>query len=53
MNNIKTGKSKSKEINKLANVERLFPPIPTKTPKKVNEISKFFKAKAPTHITDK
>ena len=33
MNNIKTGKSKSKEINKLASVKRLPPPIPTKTPK--------------------
>jgi len=53
INNIKTSKSKSKEINKLASVERLSPPIPTQTPKEVNEISKFFKAKAPTHITNK
>ena len=53
MNNIKTGKSKSKEINKLASVKRLPLPISTKTPKEVNEIFKFFKVKAPTHITDK
>ena len=53
MNNIKTSKLKSKEIDKLASVERLSSSIPTKTPKEVNEISKFFKAKAPTHTTVK
>jgi len=53
INNIKTSKSKSKEINKLASVKRLPPPISTKTPKEVNKISKFVKAKAPTHTTDK
>jgi len=47
------GKSKGKETDKLASIERLSPSIPAKTPKKVNKISKFFKAKAPVHTTNR
>jgi len=36
--------SKKKNSPSLANIKRLPPPIPTKTPKEVNEISKFFKS---------
>ena len=32
-----------KSINKPAIIERLLPPIPAKTQKEVNEISKYFK----------
>ena len=53
MNPIKNGKSKDKDTNKLASVERLSFPIPIKTPKEVNETSKFFKAKALACTTDK
>jgi len=41
-----TPQKTSKEKNSLspANIKRLSPPIPAKTPKEVNEISKFFKS---------
>ena len=47
-NPVKSSKSRKKDTNKLANVERLLPLIPAKTPKKINEISKFFKMKKPS-----
>jgi len=50
---IKNGKLKGKETDKLASVKRLFFPIPAKTSKWINEISKFFKAKAPVHTTNR
>ena len=52
-NNIKTGKFKDKETNKLASVERLLPLILVKFFKEINEISKFFKAKTPVCTTEK
>ena len=52
-NLIKNGKLKGKETDKLASIKRLSPLIPAKTPKKVNEIYKFFKAKAPVYTTDR
>ena len=47
-----TGKN-SKEINKpsLVNIERISLPIPTKSRKKVNVISKFFKSNKLANIT--
>ena len=42
-NLVKSGKSRKKDTNKPANIERLLSPIPVKTSKEVNEISKFFK----------
>ena len=41
-----TTNKNSKEINKLspANIERIPPPIPAKSQKEVNVISKFFKS---------
>jgi len=36
--------NKEKNSLSLANIERLSPPIPVKTPKEVNEIFKFFKS---------
>ena len=44
-NPVKSGKSKEKDTDKLASIERLPPPIPTKTFKEVNEISNFFRTK--------
>jgi len=44
-NPIKNGKLKSKETDKLASVERVSFPIPVKTLKKINKISKFSKQK--------
>ena len=43
----------NKEINKLslANIERIPLPIPAKSQKKVNVISKFFKSNKPANIT--
>ncbi len=43
---IKNGKPKGKDIIKLVRVKRLPPFIPMKTPKEVNEVSKYFKSKA-------
>jgi len=47
-NLVKSGKSREKNTNKPASVKRLFPSISTKTPKKVNKISRFFKTKKPS-----
>jgi len=44
-NPVKSGKSKEKDTNKPASIERLLPSISTKTSKEINEISKFFKTK--------
>ena len=44
-NPVKSSKSKEKDTNKPASIERLPLPISTKTFKEVNEISKFFKTK--------
>jgi len=44
-NPVKSGKSKEKDTNKPASIERLPPLISIKTFKEVNEISKFFKTK--------
>jgi len=52
VNPVKNSKLKDKNNNKLANIERLSSPIPTKTPKEINEISKFFKTKMPSHAND-
>ena len=51
-NPVKNSKPKDKNNNKPASIERLPPPIPAKTPKEVNKISKFFKTKAPSHAND-
>jgi len=48
-NLVKNSKPKGKDINKLASIERLPPPILTKTPKEINKISEFFKTKMSTH----
>ena len=47
-----TGKN-NKEINKpsLVNIKRIPPPISTKSQKKINVISKFFKSNKPANIT--
>ena len=47
-NPIKNGKKGDKETNKLASIERLPPPILAKSPKEVNEISKYFKMQKPS-----
>ena len=44
---IKGSKTKDKDTNKPASIERLSPPIPAKTSKEVNKISKFFKPQKP------
>jgi len=44
---VKSNKPNIKDITKLASIERKPPPIPAKTPKEVNKISKFFKLKKP------
>ena len=44
MNLAKSNKRDEKNMDKLASVERLPPPILAKSPKEVKEISKFFKA---------
>jgi len=46
-NPVKGGKKSKKDIDKLASIEQL-PPISTKSPKKVNEISKYFKMQKPS-----
>ena len=51
-NPVKNSKPKDKNNNKLAGIERLFPPISAKTPKEVNEIFKFFKTKVPSCAND-
>jgi len=38
-----TKKGKNSNMNKPASISRLSPPIPVKSPKKVNEIYKYFK----------
>ena len=43
LNSVKTSKRGEKNTNKLASIERLLPPILARMPKKVKEISKFFK----------
>ena len=48
-NLVKNGKPKGKDTDKLTNIERLLPPILTKTPKEINKISKFFKTKMSTY----
>ena len=53
MNLIKNSKAKGKKTDKLASVKRLPSPIPTKTSKEVNKISKYFKSKALAHSTNK
>ena len=40
---IKNGKKEGKNSTKLASIERLPPPIPTKSPKEIKAISKYFK----------
>ena len=49
VNPVKNGKLKDKNNNKLASIERLLPPIPAKTSKEINEISKFFETKVLSH----
>jgi len=44
----KSSKSKEKDINKPASIKRLLSHIPTKTPKEINKISKFYKIKKPS-----
>ena len=44
-NPVKKDKPKNNDNNKPASIKRLFPSIPTKTSKEINEISKFFKTK--------
>jgi len=41
-NPVKSGKKREKSTDRLASIEKL-PPIPAKSPKKVNGISKYFK----------
>ena len=43
----KNGKNGEKDTNKLASIQQIPPPIPTKSPKEVNEISKYFKTTKP------
>jgi len=43
VNPIKSGKKGDKDTAKSVSIERLSPPIPTKSPKEVKEISKYFK----------
>ena len=49
-NPVKIGKSKGKDTDKPASIERLPSPIPIKTSKEINKISKFFRIKKPTQV---
>jgi len=51
-NPVKNSKSKCKDNDKPASIERLSSPIFAKTPKEVNKISKFFKIKVPSHANN-
>ena len=48
-NLVKNGKPKGKDTDKPASIERILSLIPTKPPKEINKISKFFKTKMSTH----
>jgi len=45
----KNSKNGKKDTNKLASIQQILPFIPAKSPKEVNEISKYFKTTKPFH----
>ena len=44
---MKNGKKRENNTDKLASIQKLLPPIPAKSPKEINEISKFFGPQRP------
>ena len=48
VNPIKSRKKENKDTTKPVSIERLSPPIPTKSPKEVKKISKYFKVLNPS-----